>query len=108
MTNENTSCYKIKSTGEYAITKDYLPKEGVYYQTDYFILDKNKFPQRDYDRIRGMLIGYDPTEPPDSPYAIGNTDIMDNIVELPEEEFFKQSGADSELIKSVISAKERE
>lgn len=36
--------------------------------------------------IQDRLIGYDPTEPSDSPYGIGNTSIMDEIEEISEEE----------------------
>ena len=28
------------------------------------------------------LMGYDPSEPPDSPYAIGSTDVLDEIEEI--------------------------
>ncbi len=32
------------------------------------------------------LMGFDETEPEDSPYAVGNSDIMDEIWEIPEED----------------------
>ena len=36
--------------------------------------------------ISDRLMGYDPGEPEGSPYAIGNTDIMDEIEEISMEE----------------------
>ena len=36
--------------------------------------------------IRDLLIGYDPYEPDDSPYKIGNISIMDEIEEITEEQ----------------------
>ena len=32
------------------------------------------------------LMGYDPSEPPDSPYAIGSTDVLDEIEEISKTE----------------------
>lgn len=32
--------------------------------------------------VWGKLIGYDPSEPADSPYAIGSTSVMDEIEEI--------------------------
>ena len=39
--------------------------------------------------VSDRLIGYDPSEPAGSPYAIGNTDIMDEIESITEEEAMK-------------------
>ena len=36
--------------------------------------------------ISDRLMGYDPSEPPDSPYGIGNTEIMREIEEISLEE----------------------
>lgn len=35
--------------------------------------------------ILDHLYGYDPSEPSDSPYGIGNTSIMEEMVEITEE-----------------------
>ena len=35
--------------------------------------------------VMDRLMGYDPSEPADSPYATGNTSIMDEIEEITEE-----------------------
>ena len=36
--------------------------------------------------IFGYFMGFDPTESEDSPYAVGNTSIMDEIEEITEEQ----------------------
>jgi len=36
--------------------------------------------------IMDCLFGYDPSEGPDSPYAMGNTDIMEEIEKISEED----------------------
>ena len=40
--------------------------------------------------VSDRLMGYDPSEGPDSTYAIGNMDIMDKLEEITEEEFLKR------------------
>ena len=40
-------------------------------------------------------MGYDPTETNDSPYKIGNTDIMDDIEKITEDEFEKRCNKES-------------
>jgi hypothetical protein len=40
----------------------------------------------------GYLIGFDESEPEGSPYAVGNTDIMEKIKEITEQETVKLSG----------------
>ena len=37
-------------------------------------------------------MGYDPTEPPGSPYAIGNMSIMDEIEEITSEKAMELTG----------------
>lgn len=46
-------------------------------------------------------MGYDPSEPSDSPYAVGNIDIMSSIKELTLEETIEKYG-DIEDIKGEI------
>ena len=72
-------------------------------ETRYFyIKDENKYGKREdgvdyifsYGKwikdsehlISDRLIGYDPYEDDDSPYKIGNTSIMDQIIEISEKE----------------------
>ena len=49
--------------------------------TDYLFKEGEWVPDRDCI-ILDHLMGYDPYEPPDSPYVIGNLDIMDKIEEI--------------------------
>ena len=51
---------------------------------DYLFLNGAWMP--DYRmKIFSYLMGFDPSEPEDSPYAVGNSDIMDDIEEISEE-----------------------
>ncbi len=43
--------------------------------------------------IMDHLVGYDPTEPPGSPYAMGNFSIMDEIEDITYEEAMEIIGA---------------
>lgn len=40
----------------------------------------------DWSIISDYLMGYDPSEPPGSPYGIGSLSIMDEIEVIPEKE----------------------
>ena len=52
---------------------------------DYLFLNGAWMP--DYRmKIFSYLMGFDPSEPEDSPYAVGNSDIMDEIEEISEEQ----------------------
>ncbi len=42
--------------------------------------------------IMDRLVGYDPFEPPGSPYGIGCMSVMDEIEEISEEEALKRTG----------------
>ena len=42
--------------------------------------------------IMDRLMGYDPSEPPDSPYGIGNTAVMDEIEEITCQEAVRYTG----------------
>lgn len=42
----------------------------------------NNWIERDNSEITDRLIGFDSSEPNDSPYVIGNTEIMESIKEL--------------------------
>ena len=94
--------YKIQSTGEYDIQRSYLNEAGDQCVDDNFILDENMIPQYDLFRLFGILMGFDETEPSDSPYGIGNTDVMEDAKELTEEEFFEAISKDKEAILKII------
>lgn len=61
-----------------------------------FEYKNNEWIKINNSEIISRLIGYDPSEPSDSPYAIGNTDIMESIKELTLEQVIESFG------KSVI------
>ncbi len=42
--------------------------------------------------IMDRLAGYDPSEPPDSPYGFGNGSVMDEIEEISYEEAMEFTG----------------
>ncbi len=56
---------------------------------DNYIYKNGKWePDRDH-LVSDRLVGYDTYEDDDSPYKIGNTEIMDEIVEITEDEFLR-------------------
>ena len=58
----------------------------------YFILRDGAWAQDDNNEIMDRLMGYDPSEPPESPYGIGSTDVMDEIEEISYEQARVLSG----------------
>jgi hypothetical protein len=55
-----------------------------------YIYDKDKGWVVDNDNILSdRLIGFDETEEPDSPYRIGNTDMLSRVEEITEEQAMK-------------------
>ena len=58
----------------------------------YFILRDGAWEQDNNNEIMDRLMGYDPSEPPGSPYGIGNTSIMDEIEEISYEQASVLSG----------------
>lgn len=69
-------------------TRYYLIKERIVGKKkgdNYFIYREGEW-QLDTERIIiDRLMGYDPSEPADSPYGIGSTSIMDEIEEISYE-----------------------
>ncbi|MBE5850310.1 MAG: hypothetical protein E7298_09155 [Lachnospiraceae bacterium] len=53
---------------------------------EYFLFENGQWIMDTESIIRDHLAGYDPSEPADSPYAIGCTDIMDEIREISQDE----------------------
>ena len=58
----------------------------------YFILRGGAWEEDNNNEIMDRLMGYDPSEPPGSPYGIGNTSIMDEIEEISYEQASVLSG----------------
>lgn len=87
-TNANTTYYLIlnKQLGKEDDGKYYLYTNGSWVpDTKSTILDR--------------LMGFDPSEPADSPYAMGNMDIMDTIEPITEQQalqFIADHTADQE------------
>ena len=48
----------------------------------YYLYKEGKWHPDKENAIMDRLWGYDPSEPPGSPYVIGNTSIMDEIEEI--------------------------
>ena len=52
---------------------------------EYWIYDKGKWIKDEESMISDMINGYDPYEPPGSPFAFSSTSIMDEIEEITYE-----------------------
>ena len=61
-----------------------------------FEYKNNEWLKISNSEITDRLMGYDPNEPSDSPYVMGNTDIISSIKELTPEQVIEKYG------KSVI------
>lgn len=62
------------------------------YNNETYELKNNEWLKANNNEITDRLMGYDSSEPSDSPYAIGNTDIMSSIKELTLEETIEKYG----------------
>ncbi len=58
----------------------------------YYVFRNGEWQLDVKNEIFERLIGYDPSEPPDSPYGIGNTDILDEIEEISYEKAMMLTG----------------
>ena len=72
MTDANTN----SNTTYYLILNNKLGKEE---DGKYYLYTNGSWVPDTKSTILGRLMGFDPSEPADSPYAIGNMDIMDTI-----------------------------
>lgn len=62
------------------------------YNNETFELKNNEWIKANNNEITDRLMEYDSSEPSDSPYAIGNTDIMSSIKELTLEKTIEKYG----------------
>lgn len=92
--------FKILSTGEFGITR-LTPDNEHYYNRDYYMLDENNVPVIDY-KLCEILMGTDQSESYESPYRMGNMSVMADVLEISENDFFEQSGADRDSILQMI------
>jgi len=56
---------------------------------NYYLFKNGNWVQDTNNTIMDRLIGFDPSEPEDSPYRIGNMSIMDEIETISEEQALK-------------------
>ncbi len=61
----------------------------------YYIFENGQWEPDIFFRITDRLMGYDPSEPPGSPYGIGNTSIMDEIEEITYEQALELTGGNA-------------
>ncbi len=72
---------------KYYLINDYLV--GKMESGEYYLYQDGEWKADDKCEIMDRLHGYDPTEPPDSPYAFGNSSIMNEIREISEKEAYE-------------------
>ena len=58
----------------------------------YFLLRNGEWNPDTENMIMDRLVGYDPFEPPGSPYGFGNGSVMDEMVEISSEKAAKLTG----------------
>ena len=94
-TNAATTTTKANTT-YYLILNKQLGKEG---DSKYYLYTNGSWAPDTKSTILGRLMGFDPGEPADSPYAMGNMDIMDTIEPITEQQalqFIADHTADQE------------
>ena len=75
--NDKTSYYWIKDQNRFG------KREGSQF---YLSQDGKQIPDDEFTFL-GKLLGYDKSEPDDSPYKMGSTSVLETITVLTEEEF---------------------
>ena len=92
MTDANTTTTTTNAnTTYYLILNNQLGKEE---DGKYYLYTNGSWVPDTKSTILGHLMGFDPSEPADSPYAMGNMDIMDTIEVITEQqvtEFINQN-----------------
>ncbi len=83
-TNTNTTTTNAEAnTTYYLILNRQLGKEE---DGKYYLYTNGSWVPDTKSTILGRLMGFDPSEPADSPYAMGNMDIMDTIEPITEQQ----------------------
>ena len=89
-TNSNTTANTTTTTTTakanttyYLILNKQLGKEE---DGKYYLYTNGSWVPDTKSTILGRLMGFDPSEPADSPYAMGNMDIMDTIEPITEQQ----------------------
>ena len=83
MTDANTNSNTTANTTYYLILNKQLGKEE---DGKYYLYTNGSWVPDTKSTILGRLMGFDLGEPADSPYAIGNMDIMDTIEPITEQQ----------------------
>ena len=83
MTNTDANTNANANTTYYLILNKQLGKEE---DGKYYLYTNGNWVPDTKSTILGRLMGFDPCEPADSPYAIGNMDIMDTIKPITEQQ----------------------
>ena len=84
MTGANTTTNTTNTTTTYyLILNKQLGKEE---DGKYYLYTNGSWVPDTKSTILGRLMGFDPSEPADSPYAMGNMDIMDTIGPITEQQ----------------------
>ncbi|MBR2701326.1 MAG: hypothetical protein IKE77_04490 [Erysipelotrichaceae bacterium] len=95
--------FTMENDVTYYVIRDSLLGKHDKREDDGYYLYINGEWQRDINHIiLGYLFGFDPSEEDDSPYAMGNDDIMDQIEELTAEQAQETMNHD-EIIASDTS-----
>lgn len=79
----NTTTTANTNTTYYLILNKQLGKEE---DGKYYLYTNGSWVPDTKSTILGRLMGFDPGEPADSPYAMGNIDIMDTIELITEQQ----------------------
>ena len=82
---------RVISTTYYLIYDRIIGKSesyGNYRSKEWLFKDGEWVPDNDFV-VMDHLMGYDPSEPPDSPYAIGSTDVLKEMREISEATAFE-------------------
>ncbi len=82
-TTNTTTTTTNANTTYYLILNRQLGKEE---DGKYYLYTNGNWVPDTKSTILGRLMGFDPSEPADSPYAMGNIDIMDTIDVITEQQ----------------------
>ena len=80
---------KDKNTRYYLIRKRTV---GKWESGNYYFFEDGAWKHDLKSEILGLLIGFDPSEPPGSPYAIGCLDVLDKIENITREKALQLTG----------------
>ena len=88
---------KLISTKYYLIYVRIVGKRELYsdYHSDNWLFKDGKWVPDEEFEISDHLIGYDPSEPEDSPYRIGSTSVLLEMDEISEAEAMSLIGREN-------------